>query len=100
MNRWQFGSWHLASIEEIQDKIEFVLCLKTVMQRDQEWMVDVVQEDIPLRHHVLHLIPTFDVLLLGILFIFKNIDATHFAQHFHCIHFAVPMIADHVDTAK
>ena len=91
---------HLATVEEIKDKIEFFLGLEAVMQGHQKGVIDVVQQHIPLGHHVLHFVPAFDVLLWGKYGILGNFCKSYFAQHFHGVHLAISVVTDHVDAPE
>lgn len=54
---------YLSTIQEVQHEVELVFGLEAVVERDQERMVNVRLEDVPLCHHVLHLVSLLDVLL-------------------------------------
>ena len=53
----------LPSVDVVQNKVQLVAGLEGVVQPHQEGVRHVLQEDVPLCHDVLHLVPPYDGLL-------------------------------------
>jgi len=62
---------HLASVDVVKDKVQFVRRLEGVVEADQERVLDVLEKHVPLRHDVLYFVTLHDRLLL------QHLDRVH-----------------------
>ena len=87
---------HLSAINVVENEIEFVSCLETVVQSDQERVVKILEQNISFAHDVRLLISVDDHFLLQHLDGVRLLLRPVFGQH----HFAEAALSDDLEKLK